>query len=82
MLELLDGGVSWENSVPHEEDKVHEGLELDCSLVAGVLGVFIRSEAELEAQGYQVGDLTGFGVRGEGCCGDDGLGDAEWDGLF
>ena len=48
--------------------------------MAGVLGVFIRSEAELEAQGYQVGDLTGFGVRGEGCCGDDGVDDAEWDG--
>ena len=83
MLEVLDGGVGWEESiVPHEEDEVHEGPKLDCSLVAGALGVFTRSEAEVEAQGDQVGNLTGFGIGGEGCCGDDGLGDAEWDGLF
>ena len=82
MLELLDGGVGWEESVPQEEDKVHEGPELDCSLVAGALGVFTQSEAEVEAQGDQVGDLPSFGIGGEGCCGDDGVDDAEWDGLF
>ena len=47
MLEVLDGGVGWEESiVPHEEDEVHEGPKLDCSAVAGALGVFTQSEAE------------------------------------
>ena len=82
MLELLDGGVDWEELVPHKEDKAHEGPELDCSPVAGALGVFVRSEAEVEAQGDQVGDLTVFGVGGEGCYGNDGVDDAEWDSLF
>ena len=82
MLELLDGGVGWEESVPHKEDKVHEGPELNCSLVAGALDVFTRSEAEVEAAGDQVGDLTGFGIGGEGCCDDDGVNDTEWGGLF
>ena len=66
MLEVLDWGVGWEESVPHEEDEVHEGLELDCSVVASALGVFALSEAEVEAQGDQIGDLTGFGIGGEG----------------
>ena len=64
VLELPDGGVGWEELVPHEEDKAHEGPELDCSPVAGALGVFVRSEAEVEAQGDQVGYLTGFGIGG------------------
>ena len=42
MLEVLDWGVGWEESVPHEEDEVHEGPELDCSAVAGALGIFAR----------------------------------------
>ena len=66
MLELFDCGVGWEESVPHEEDKVHEGPELDCSAVASTLGVFTKSEAEVEAQGDQVGDLAGLGIGGEG----------------
>ena len=68
--------------VPHEEDKVYEGPELDCFVVAGSLGVFEQSEAEVESQGDQVGNLTGFGIGGEGCCGDNGVNDAKWDGLF
>ena len=40
MLEFLGEGVSWEESAPHEEDEFHEGAELDCSVVAGALGVF------------------------------------------
>ena len=62
MLELLDGGVGWEKSVPHKEDEVCEGPKLDCSVVAGVLGVFARSEEGVEAQGYHIGNLTDFGV--------------------
>ena len=55
---LLNGGVGWEELVPHKEDEVHEGMELDCYVVAGALGVFAQSEAEVEAQGEQIGDLT------------------------
>ena len=62
VLELLDGGIGWEESVPNEEDGVHEGPELNCSPVAGALGVFTRSEAEVEALGDQVDNLMGFGI--------------------
>ena len=50
--------------------------------MAGALGVFARSEAEVESQGDQVGKLTGFGIDGEGCCSHDGVDDAEWGILF
>ena len=50
MLELLNGGVGWEESVPHKEDEVHEGPEMNCSAVVGTLGVFAQLEAEVEAQ--------------------------------
>ena len=63
MLEVLDWGVGWEELVPHKEDGVHEGPELDYSAVAGVLGVFVQSEAEVEVLGDQVGNLMGFGVK-------------------
>ena len=66
VLELLDGDVGWEDSVPHEEDEFHEGPELDCFPLAGALGVLVKPEAEVEAQGDQVGDLMGFGIGGEG----------------
>ena len=39
--------VGWEESISNEENKVHEGPELDCLVVAGALGVFARSEAEV-----------------------------------
>ena len=61
MLEVLDWGVGWEESVPHEEDEVHDGTESDCSAVASELGVFSRLEVEVEAQGDQIGNLAGFG---------------------
>ena len=62
VLELIDGGIVCKELVPHEEDEVHEGPELDCSPVAVSLGIFTRSEAEVESQGDQVGDLVGFGI--------------------
>ena len=62
MLEVLNGGVRWEELVPHKEDKVREGPELDCSAVAGALSVFTRYKAEVEARGDHIGNLTGFGV--------------------
>ena len=62
MLEVLNWGIGWEELVLHKEDEFHEGLELGCSTVAGALGVFAQSEAEVESQVNQVGNLTGFGV--------------------
>ena len=59
---MLDGGVGWEKSVPHKEDEVHEGPELDYSPVVGALGVFTRLEAEVESQGDQVGNQVGFWI--------------------
>ena len=82
MLELLNGGVGWGESVLHKEDEVHEGPELDCSVVAGALGVFARSEVEVESQSDQVGNLMGFGIAGEGFCGDNGVDNAKWDAIF
>ena len=60
VLEMFDWGIGWEESI--EENKVHEGPELDCSAVSDAFGVFTRSGAEVEAQGDQVGNLTGVGV--------------------
>ena len=37
---MFDLGVGWEESIPNKENEVHEGPELDCSEVAGALGVF------------------------------------------
>ena len=51
-------------------------------MVASALGVFIQSEAEVEAQVDQIGNLTGFGVGREGGCGNNGMHDAKWYGLF
>ena len=56
-------GVVWEEPVPHEESEIHEGSELDDLAVASALGVFTRSDAELEAQGDHNGNLTSFGFR-------------------
>ena len=68
--------------MPHEEDKVNEGPELDCSQVVHALGVFTLLDAEVEAQGDQVSDLRGLGIGGEGFYGDDGVNDTKWVGLF
>ena len=62
MLEVLNGGVVWEELVPNKEDRVHEVLELYCSVVVIVLGVFTGSVAEVGTQGDQISNLTGFGV--------------------
>ena len=49
MLEVLDWVFGLEESVPHEEEKVHEGTELDCLAVSGALSLFAQSEAEVES---------------------------------
>ena len=35
---------------------------MDCSVLAGALGVFTQSESEVEYQGDQIGSLVGFWV--------------------
>ena len=49
LLEIFDWGDSWEESIPNKEDEVQERPEVDCSTVAGALGVFKRPESEVEA---------------------------------
>ena len=61
---MLDEGVGWEGSVPRKEDESNEGIKLYCFMVDSARGVFTLSEAEVESQGDQVGNLTGFGIIG------------------
>ena len=81
-MEVLDWDVHGGETVPDEEHEVQEGLELECLLVACVLGVFAGPEAEVEAQLDQVGDVVGLGVRSLGSCGHNGVNDSQEDGFF
>ena len=55
---------------------------MECLAVVEALSVFIRPEAEVEAQSYQVDHLTGFGVVGYGRCGHNGVDNTKGDSLF
>ena len=81
-VEILGGSVSGEEKVPDKEHEVHEGSELDRPAVAGAFRVFTGLEAEVDANGDQVGNVVGSGVRGGSCIGNDGLDDPEGDCLF
>ena len=70
-------GISWEELIPNKEDKVQEGMEVDCLMVTGSLGVFALSEAEVESHLEQVCDMTGFGGGGDGRCDHNGVDNAE-----
>ena len=61
--EILGGSVPREDEVPDEEHEFHEGPELDRLAVAGALRIFARPEAEVEANGDQVGNVVGSGLR-------------------
>ena len=50
--------------VPDKEHDIHEGPELDRPAVDGALRVFAGLQAEVEANGDQVGDVVGSGVGG------------------
>ena len=50
--------------------------------MAFALGVFVGTEAEVEAQFEQSGDVTGHWIRGGGSCGYDGLENSHRDGFF
>ena len=82
MLENFDLGIIWEESIPNEEDKFHEGPELDILAVTGALGVFARPEAEVEYQLDKVGNMSGFGVGGAGRCGHDRMDNVKRGGIF
>ena len=45
MLKFLDWGVRGDEMVPDEEKKLQEGTELNCPVVACLLGVFTGPEA-------------------------------------
>ena len=76
---MLDGSVSGEEEVPDKEHEIHEGSDLIRPAVAGALRVFSGSEAEVESNGDQVGNMVGSGVRGGSCLCDDGLDDRDGD---
>ena len=80
--EILGGGIPEEEKLHNEEHKVHEGNKLDRPAVPGTLFVFAGPEAEVEANGDQVGDMVGSGVRGGSCCGNDGVHDYQGCGFF
>ena len=82
MAKIIGGGFPGEEKVSYKEHKVHEGPELDFLLVAGVLNVFTRPEAEVEANGDQVVDVVGSGVVGAGCSSADGVNYSQGDGFF
>ena len=76
LAKMLNRSVPGEEEVPDEEQKVHEGPELDHPAVAGALSVFTGPEAEVEASGDQVGDVVGSSDGGGSCLGDDGVQDS------
>ena len=80
--EMLSRSVPGEEEVPDREHDIHEGPELDCPVVAGALRVFTGPEAEVEANGDQVGNVVGYAVGGGSCLGDDGVHHSQGDGLF
>ena len=82
MAKIIGGGFPGEEKVSYKEHKVHEGPELDFPLVDGVLNVFTRPEAEVEANGDQVVDVVGSGVVGAGCSSADGVNYSQGDGFF
>ena len=82
LAEIIGRSVSGEEEIPDEEHEVHEGLELDRLAVAGTLRVFAGPEAEVEADGDQVENVVGSGVRGGSCLVNDGVHNSQGGGLF
>ena len=80
--EILGRSIHREEEVPDEEHEIHEEPELDCPAVAGALRAFAGSQAEVQANGDQVGYVAGSGVGGGSFLVDDGLDDSEGDCLF
>ena len=72
LTEMIDGSAPREEEVPDEEHEVHKGQELDRTAVVDALRVFTGPEAKVEANGDQVGNVVGSGIRGGSCLGNDG----------
>ena len=68
--------------VPNEEHDIHEGPELDRPAVAGALRVFAGLDAEVEANGDQVGDVVGSGGGGGICLSNNEVHNSQGGGLF
>ena len=81
-VEMLGRSVPGEEKVTNKEHDTHKGPELDRPAVAGALRVFIGTEAEVEDNGDQVGNVVGSGVREGICLGDNGVHDSQGGGLF
>ena len=79
---MLGGSVPGEEEVPNEEHEIHEFPELDRPAVATALRVFAGSQAEVETNGDQVGDVVVSGFRGGSCLCDNGLDDPKAGCLF
>ena len=59
--------------VPNEEHEFQEGTDLDSPVLACALGVFTGTEAEVEPQLDQVGNIPGLGSETE-----DAVATLEW----
>ena len=66
-------GMRGEEGVPGKEDKVHEGTELHCPVMASALGVLTYTQAEVESQDDQVGGVLGLLFGGCVSGGHDGV---------
>ena len=82
LAEMTGKSVPGDEEVPNEEHEVHEGPELEPPAVAGALRVFAGTQAEVEADGDQIGDVVGSDVRGGSCLNGDGLHNSQGNGLF
>ena len=64
MLKLIDRGVGREEGVADEGHDEEEGVEMDGPVMADALGVLVGTQAEVESQDNQVGDVPGLLVVG------------------
>ena len=82
LVKMLNGSVPGEEEAPDEKHEFHEEPELDRPEVAGALLVFAGPEAEVKANGDQVGDMVGSWVGGGSFRGNYRVHDIQGGGLF
>ena len=68
MLGTPNGSVWGEESVTNEVHEFQKCTELDCPAMAGALGILAGTQAEVESQDDQAGNVSGLlvGRRGSG----------------
>ena len=64
MLKLIEQGIGREECVADEGNEFEEGTELDGPVMAGALGVFAGTQAEVKSQDNQVGNVLGLLIIG------------------